>query len=287
MGRQEYHGQNRGYKYGIAMTVCVRGATRSDHPAFVRLFPELAVEDPILDEEQFLGTLVPTTLIAESAENGAVLGYAYYQLMKDVAYVRHLVTAPEVRRQGVGRLLLGEIVARARVAKCTSWCLNVKPTNLPAIALYESLGMQRAFTSKALLMAWSDVEGSDPPGVTSRDIGPADDARVEPAMKLMAGQLATNRALEGRVLKLLEEDGTVVGASVFHPDFPGAYPFRAARPELAFVLLRALRPHARPQHATVNVVSEGEPAVAEALVAAGATLKLDIVHLRGPLPAQA
>ena len=266
------------------MTVRVRGATRSDHPAFARLFPELGVEDPILDEEQFLGTLVPTTLIAESAEDGAVLGYAYFQLMKDVGYVRHLVTAPEARRQGVGRRLLGEVVARARAAHCTTWCLNVKPTNLPAIALYESLGMVRAFTSKALLVAWSNVEGVDPPGVTSRDIAPDEDARVEPPMKLMAGQLATSRGLAGRVLKMLEEDGAVVGASVFHPEFPGAYPFRAARPELALVLLRALRPHARAHHETVNVVCEGQPAVAEALIAAGATVKLDIVHLRGPLP---
>ena len=265
------------------MRANVRAASRTDHAAFVRLFPALEVDDPILDEAQFVETLVPTTLIAEAAD-GAVLGYAYYQRMKDVTYVRHLVTAPEARRQGVGRRLLGEIVARARAAGCTTWCLNVKPLNLPAIALYESLGMERAFTSKALFMAWSKVEGAGVPGVTSHDIAPEDDARVEPPMKLMAGQLATNRVLDGRVLKRLEEDGAVVGASVFHPDFPGAYPFRAARPELALVLLRALRTHARAHHDTVNVVCEGQPDVADALIAAGATVKLDIVHLRGPLP---
>ncbi len=70
MGRQEYHGQNRGYKYGIAMIVRVGRAARGGHPAFVELFPERAVNDPSLDEEQFHGTLVPTTLIAESAEGG-------------------------------------------------------------------------------------------------------------------------------------------------------------------------------------------------------------------------
>lgn len=266
------------------MSARVRAAVRSDHHAFVRLFPELAVDDPILDEQQFAETLMPTTLIAESAESGAVLGYGYYQLMKDVAYVRHLVTAPEARRQGIARLLLGAVVARAHAARCTHWCLNVTPGNLPAIALYESLGMKRAFISRALLVRWDDVAGADPAGVTSRAITPADDAHVEPAMTLLDGQLATNRALEGRVLTMLEENGTVVGATVFHPDFPGAYPFRAARPELAFVLLRALRPHARAQHATLNVVCEGQLDVADALVAAGATVKLDIVHLRGPLP---
>ncbi len=266
------------------MIVRVRQAARGDHPAFVSLFPELGVDDPILDEEQFQGTLVPTTLIAESAEDGAVLGYAYYQLMKEVTYVRHVVTAPEARRQGVGRRLLQAIAERARAGRCTTWCLNVKPANAAAIALYEGLGMTQAFTSRALVMAWAKASGSDPEGLTSRPIAPEDDARVEPPMHLMAGQLASNRALPGRVLQLLEERGEAVGAAVFHPDFPGAYPFRVARPELALVLLRALRPFARAHHDSLNVVCEGQPAVADALVAAGATVKLDIVHLKGPLP---
>ena len=104
-------------------------------------------------------------------------------------------------------------------------------------------------------------------------------------MRLDDGQLATARAVSGRVLKMLEEDGQVVGAAIFHPDFPGAYPFRVARPELALVLLRALRPHARPEDAKLGIMTENQPDVAEALLAAGATLKLDIVHLKGPLPA--
>ncbi|HSO40073.1 MAG TPA: GNAT family N-acetyltransferase [Labilithrix sp.] len=266
--------------------VRVRSAVRADHPSFARLFPELAVDDPVLDEEQFALTLVPTTILAVSPEDGSVLGYAYYQLMKDVAYVRHVVTSPEARRRGVARRLLAEVVARARAAQCTSWCLNVKPTNLPAIALYESLGMQRAHASRALEIAWAIVDAAAPTEdrVTSRDVAPEDDARVEAAMDLLAGQLAGGRALSGRVVKMLDEDGAVAGAAIFHPDFPGAYPFRVARPELALVLLRALRPHARPDHATLNVVSEGQPEVADALEAAGARRKLDILHLKGPLP---
>lgn len=266
------------------MTVRVRQATRGDHPSFVRLFPELGVDDPIQDEQRFHESMVPTTLIAESAEGGVVLGYTYYQLMKDVAYVRHLVTAPEARRQGVGRRLLQGIVERARAVPCTTWCLNVKPENAAAVALYEGLGMKEAFATRALVIAWSKVTGNDPEGVTSRAIAPEDDARVEPPMQLLTGQLANNRELPGRVLQMLEEGGEVVGATVFNVDFPGAYPFRAARPELALVLLRALRPYARAHHDSLNVVCEGQPAIADALIAAGATVKLDLVHLKGPLP---
>src|SRR4051812_38673971 len=101
--------------------VLVRPATLADHAVFVRLFPELEVDDPILDEEKFAHQLLPTTLIAEVS--GMPVGYTYFQLLKDVAYVRHVVTAPEARRAGVGRALLGAVVERAHGAGCTTWCL--------------------------------------------------------------------------------------------------------------------------------------------------------------------
>jgi hypothetical protein len=164
----------------------------------------------------------------------------------------------------------------------------VKPGNTPAITLYEALGMTRAHTSRAIDMTWSAIEAAPvvETAVTARDIAPEDDARVETAMHLLDGQLAGARLTSGRVLKMLEEpDGRVVGASIFHPDFPGAYPFRVARPELALVLLRALRPHARPADAKLGIVTENQPDVADALVAQGAIVKLDILHMSGPLPA--
>ncbi len=207
--------------------------------------------------------------------------------MRDVTYVRHIVTAPEARGSGVGRTLMAAIAERARAAACSTWCLNVKPDNTSAIALYERFGLTRAFETRALRVAWSlvgpktDLDAA----VTARTVTPGDDARMEPAMKLLPGQLDVSRRMKGRVLMGLFEGDTPVAVTVFDPNFPGAYPFRAARPELAFALLRAIRGHARPTDDLVNVVVEGEPAVADALLAGGATIKLDIVHMKGPLPA--
>ena len=121
----------------------IRPAQRADHAAFVRLFPELAVDDPVLDEEGFTALLAPSTLVMENGEDPdpkRVTGYAYFQIMKDTAYVRNIVTAPEARRKGVGRALMAAVAARAREAGCTTWCLNVKPENVAAISLYESTG---------------------------------------------------------------------------------------------------------------------------------------------------
>ena len=137
-------------------------------------------------------------------------------------------------------------------------------------------------------MTWMEIAtapAASAGGAAARDIAPDEDAAVESAMRLVDGQITSARGVSGRVMKLLEEDGRVVGATIVHPDFPGASPFRVARPELALVLLRALRAYARPEQEQLMVLTEDQPDVAEALLAAGATVRLEAVHLRGPLPA--
>jgi hypothetical protein len=166
----------------------------------------------------------------------------------------------------------------------------VRPDNVGAIALYTRMGLARAFESRALRVPWSIVasrETLQDARILARAITPEDDARVEPPMRLLAGQLAASRRLEGRVLLGLFDDEEVLGATVFDPSFPGAYPFRVARPDLAVVLLDALRPYARATDALINVVIEGQPDVADALVAAGATVKMEAVHMSSPTIATA
>jgi GNAT superfamily N-acetyltransferase len=269
----------------------IRSALRGDHPAFERLFPELEVDDPPIGEDKFDRELVPTMLVVEAGEGpdpARIVGYALYQIMKDVTYVRHIVTAPEARRSGVGRALMEAIAERGRAAGCSTWCLNVKPLNAAAIALYGTMGMAPVFESRALKMSWASalvMPRVQNARIAVRLVAPEDDAQVEPAMKLFAGQLALARA-QGRVIVGLFDDangGHVLGASVFDPSYPGAYPFRVARPELAVELLHALRPYARPSDDVVNVVVEGQLDVADVLLAAGATLRMESVHMRGPL----
>lgn len=278
-----------------SMTIHVRPARASDHPLFARLFPELETDDAVLEPERFVRELMPTTVVAEveTGQDARPVGYAHFQIMKELAYVRHIVTAPEARRTGVGRALMTAILARAREAGTTAWCLNVKPDNTPAIALYEAYGMKPAHRSRVVSMPWASVDAAAAApaatadaGVVARLIAPEDDARVESAasLALLPGQVATNRAIGDRVLMMLEEDGQVVGATSFAPSFPGAYPFRVARPALALVLLRAIRPHARPVDLQIQVVTENQPDVADALLAAGARIKLEMLHMKGALP---
>lgn len=268
----------------------IRPAGPGDHAAYVRLFPELGVHDPALVPERFATELVPTMLVAEAGggpDPRFVVGYAYFQIMSEMAYVRHVITAPEARRSGVARALLSAVAGRAREAGCSSWCLNVKPDNVAAIALYEKLGMRRSYVARALSLPWATVEAAKrvhDPCFAARHIEPSEDARVEAATELVRGQLAGARDA-GRVLMgLFGTDGGVGGAAVYDPAFPNAYPFRAATPDLAWLLLAALLPLRRPEHSAVQVIVEGQPEVGSALVAAGATVKLEIQHMKGPLP---
>jgi hypothetical protein len=73
------------------------------------------------------------------------------------------------------------------------------------------------------------------------------------------------------------------GIALFSPTFPGAFPFRAGSPDDAFALLRAMKHHARPEDEMVGLVTEDQPAIAEALLRAGATLRVNLLHMRAPL----
>lgn len=75
---------------------------------------------------------------------GRLLGYAGSQAVLDAADVMNVAVAPEARRQGVARALLEALEARLRARGVASLSLEVRPSNGPALALYESLGFTEA-----------------------------------------------------------------------------------------------------------------------------------------------
>lgn len=82
-----------------------------------------------------------TTLVATLAgDPSQVVGYLIYWVAAGEMHILNLAVHPRWRRRGVARLLLttGLEQARERGAR-TAW-LEVRPSNLPALALYESLG---------------------------------------------------------------------------------------------------------------------------------------------------
>jgi ribosomal protein S18 acetylase RimI-like enzyme len=263
------------------MSLQLRPAEARDYETYVALFAELGVDHPPLSRERWLAEMVPGGRCAE--RGGVVVGYCYFQALKEAGYVRNLTVAPSARRQGVGRALMEQVARELVAGGARTWRLNVMAQNVPAMRLYESLRMRPVYRSNVMRFTWNLVGRLPGPArtLTAREL--ADDAAVESAFGLPIGQLATARQKGGRVLMELY-DGGVCGVAVFSPDFPGAFPFRVKHPTFARPLLDGLRPHARPGEERMGVVVEDDDALADLLVSAGATVQARMVHYEGPLP---
>ena len=237
----------------------IRPARLDDYPVFTRLSPELRVDDPIPSAERWKADIAPTTLIAE--REARPVGYGFFQLLHGIGYVRNVVSAPEARRSGVGRALMAAMAAHFRSRGAGAWCLNVKPTNLPAVRLYESLGMKSMYPSAALRISWDKLDDlpADPPNAVVTFITESDDAELETALGLQAGLLTDYRGRRRTLLQVRHAaTREPLGAAAFDPAFPGAFPFRVRHPQHGPLLLRAMRHHALSEHDWVQLVIEDD-----------------------------
>jgi GNAT superfamily N-acetyltransferase len=263
-----------------------RPATPSDYDHFTRLFVELTTGDPIPARDMWEKEIAPDAFFLE--EGGAVMAYAWGTKMTDTGYIRHVVVAPDARGRGLGRRIMEILARRFREEGCTKMCLNVKPDNTPAIRLYESFGLRTAYGSVALRLKWSAVERLpvDPEPTRALPIDPSEDAELEARYGMPGGRLSNLRVRSDRVLlRVVDRSGATVGLAGFDPRFPGAFPFRPARASLARALLEAMRSHALPEHDDVQVMVEDDVDLARALRDAGAVVRLEMLHLEGPMPA--
>lgn len=261
----------------------IREGRPEDYSAFARLFAELETGDDTPSSSVWDGELMSQTLVCQGS--GEIAGYIYFQILGGIGYVRHVVVAPDHRGRGLGLALMREVARRLRDAGVGQWCLNVKPSNVRAIGLYEGLGMAVRFASVALRMGWSIIERLEhDASVRISVLSAEDDADAEAVFDLPSGLLAGQRSRAGSRLLLAREAGAIVGLAAFRPEFPGAFPFRARSSGVIRALLVAMQAHADPTKAYVQLVLEDAAELAQSLQAAGATPYLQIVHMRGTVP---
>jgi ribosomal protein S18 acetylase RimI-like enzyme len=272
--------------WSVPSGVVVRDARDDDYAAFARLFPELQVPDPVPSRERWQTRLRPASLVAE--RGAVVLGYLTMDVLEGAGYIRNIVSAPEVRRSGVGRALMVAARERLRSVGVERWCLNVMQRNVAALRLYESCGLRRRYAATTLNLPWDLVDRL--PGGTEnlriRQLDADDDARIEATFDLPRGQVdaARNR---GSVLLVVESaDGAVAGFASFDPDYPGAFPFRTQRPTVAAHLLTAIRAYALAEHTFINLVIEDDPRLTAFLSNAGARPGFEMYHYAGEIGAE-
>jgi [ribosomal protein S18]-alanine N-acetyltransferase len=98
---------------------------------------------------------------------GQLAGYIVSWLVADEVEIQNIVTNPELRRQGLARILLSYVFARSMELGAKRALLEVRADNLAAITLYEQLGFQingrrghyYSDGEAALLMSLDDLSG--------------------------------------------------------------------------------------------------------------------------------
>jgi ribosomal-protein-alanine N-acetyltransferase len=104
----------------------------------------MAIEPHIYSHPWTLGNFVDSLQSGYSAwvlEKGEeIVGYALQMMVLDEAHLLNLSIAKPFQKQGLGRLLLEHMIKIAKHHHAVHMFLEVRPSNISAIALYENLG---------------------------------------------------------------------------------------------------------------------------------------------------
>ena len=251
----------------------------------LRFLPQLQTPDPLPSPELFRAQFLPRLHMFGPSAGGDPIGCAILDPLEDTVYVRVIVIDEPARGKGAGLALMRAIASRMREQGRSQWCLNVKVDNAAAIALYERVGMRRAYESHALALDWEKVEGLPVTHefISSGEVLPPHDAAVERAWALPAGQLAHWRAMQGQHLRgLFDADGQCVGLARANPAHPGMFPFRVRSAASARALIESARPLFDEQK-PLGLVIEDDELLAAMLLAHGAVRRMHLQHMRGSL----
>jgi [ribosomal protein S18]-alanine N-acetyltransferase len=73
-------------------------------------------------------------------QNGEMICYSLLMMIMDEAHLLNLSVAKHRQKQGLGRYLLEHMIKIAKTHKALNMFLEVRPSNISAIALYENMG---------------------------------------------------------------------------------------------------------------------------------------------------
>ena len=82
-------------------------------------------------------------LRAAHDRGGELVGYTLFWHVVDELHLLNVAVAIDARRRGIGRALVEDLLAYARKHAVMRILLEVRASNVPALALYESLGFER------------------------------------------------------------------------------------------------------------------------------------------------
>jgi ribosomal-protein-alanine N-acetyltransferase len=150
-------------------SIPLRPMSRSDVPKVAAL--ERAIFSDPWPPSFFNGELDQPLVYAKVAERaGEIVGYSVAWLGAGAGHLGNLAVIPQLRRHGVARRLMDDLLARARALKVQSLTLEVRSTNFAAQTLYRSHGFRLAGLRRgyyrdtgedALVMEWRPDEARE------------------------------------------------------------------------------------------------------------------------------
>ncbi len=75
-------------------------------------------------------------------DKNRIIGYAGFWHVADEADITNIAVAKDLRRQGIGKKLLEEIIKKAKELKLSLMTLEVRESNCAAIELYKRYGFE-------------------------------------------------------------------------------------------------------------------------------------------------
>jgi ribosomal-protein-alanine N-acetyltransferase len=125
------------------MAMIIRKMTEADLPQVYTIEQE-TFSDPWCKED-FLDSLKEANneyLVVEI--DGQIAGYCGYWGIVGEGYIYNVAVKKEFRRQRIGYQMLKTLLGESKSRGITSFTLEVRYSNEPAIRIYESLGFVRA-----------------------------------------------------------------------------------------------------------------------------------------------
>ena len=114
----------------------VDGVMAVEHDSFLTPWSRSAFEEELAQNR------LARYIVAE--ENGAIVGYAGTWLVINEAHVTNVAVSSQRRREGIGRLLMQNLMELARENGMESMTLEVRVSNAAARHLYQQLGFVEA-----------------------------------------------------------------------------------------------------------------------------------------------
>ena len=127
------------------MSVLIRKAEPRDAAALAELDLLCFAHPWSLDsfEQELCRNRLALYIVAED-EKETLIGYAGVWIIVDEGHITNIAVHPDARKNGVGTRLLEKLISLSEEIGARSHTLEVRPSNIPALALYHKFGFTEA-----------------------------------------------------------------------------------------------------------------------------------------------